>query len=149
MEVGRRRVIDGNLDPVEADILARPRFERPGADEDSAIALGADLELEGQLVILERPFEDEHVIAGVRVEGPVLHMALGERLPLRTHPPRRRAAVEEELPAGSLLRHGELIVGGHGLTSAGSAEESPKEDEAENDVSHRSHWSHPSDHPGR
>jgi hypothetical protein len=134
------------LDPIEADILAGARFERPGADEDSAIALRADLELEGQLVILERPFKDEHVIAGVRVEGPVLDMALGERFPLRAHPPRRRAAVEEELPAGRRLRRGELIVGGHGLTGAGSAEESPEEDEAEDEVFHRFH---PRDHPGR
>ena len=146
MEIGRRGVVDGDLEAVEADILARSRLEGKRADEDPAVALRAELELEGQLIVVERFFVDEHVVAGVGIESPVLDMALRERLPLRAHPPGRRAAVEEELPAGSLLRRGELRIGGQGLASADGPEEGPEEENAKKNVVH---LVHPSDHPGR
>ena len=73
---GVRRVVDGDLDAVEADVLAGPGRQRRGPDEDPAVALRADLEVEGQHEVLQGLLVDQHVVAGVGVQAAVLNVRL-------------------------------------------------------------------------
>src|SRR5262249_21222289 len=96
-------VEDLHLDSVIAHVLARPRRQRRGADEDAAVAALADLEIAGQDEIVPLLFMDHHVMAAlVRVDAAVLDRPFAWLLVAR-HPAIERLAVEEQDPAFGLL----------------------------------------------
>jgi hypothetical protein len=73
-ETGRLGVVDGDLDSVESDVLPRPRLERMSADENSAIAAFADLEIQCQHEVGPGLLVDHHVTsAAVRIDAPVFN----------------------------------------------------------------------------
>ena len=68
------RVVDGDLEAVEADVLAGARLQGEGADEDAAVAALTDFEVEVEDEVAPRLVVDHHVAAAlVRVDGAFFH----------------------------------------------------------------------------
>src|SRR5262249_12566974 len=75
---GRGCVVDGDLDAVIANVLARARYKRIRPDEDPAVAAFADLEVQRQYKVGPGFMVDHHVTAAaVRIDASVLdrHLA--------------------------------------------------------------------------
>src|SRR5205814_1220258 len=103
MKTGGLRIVDGNLDSVKAHIFAGAGSEWKRADEDAAVALLADLEIERKLEVVMNLVVNQHVPAAfVRIDGPFLDRPLTGLL-AAGHPALERLAVENQRPAGLLL----------------------------------------------
>lgn len=106
------RVIDRDLDAIEAHILALSRHQRVRPNEDAAVATLADFEVERQDVVFPGILVDHHVTAAfMRIDGTIFDRSLA-RLPAAGHPALQRFAVEEKDPAIGLFFRSQFVVGG-------------------------------------
>ena len=103
VEAVRRGVIDGDFETVEADVFAFSGLERKCADENAAIAFGADFEVERELEVVVDFFVNEHVVAGMRIERAIFDMRSSDRFFLRIEPAVGRFAIEQQHPARRLF----------------------------------------------
>ena len=114
---GAGAIKDLYLQGVETQVVARrarQHLERPGADEDAAVAVLDDLEVQGQDKIAPGLLGIVHAgeaAAEVRVDAALLHrtLALGNAVGL---PAVERLAVEQQPPAVRLFLLAQRIIRG-------------------------------------
>src|SRR5262245_3384513 len=96
-------IVDRDLNSVEADVFPGTRRQGGSKDENAAITLETDLEIEGQDKVLPLLGVNQHIVTGfMRVEAALLHQGPWRRL-IAVHPALGAAPVEEQEPTLALL----------------------------------------------
>ncbi len=105
-------VVDGNFESVEAHILAFSRLQRKRTNEDAAVALGTNFEVQRQREVVVNLFVDQHVVAGMGIQGAVRHVGCINRLFFGVEPAVGGLAIEQQDPTVGFFGGGEFIVSG-------------------------------------